>query len=142
MPIEMAPTETFDRERTPTGRTEWHGSLEVFLGQRAEDGDETVGVSTGEKDDFVTADAGNLGSLDGIARVVRSRASGNRDPIPNRVDPISGPFVPPRDVMGGHSDPPPFGATNRSPFFVRAALDEGDELGVGVGDLLGHGDRQ
>ncbi len=136
MSIEMASAQTFDRHRTPTGGTEWHGSLEVFVGQRAQHGDKAVGVSAREKDDFIAADPGNLRGLDGIARVVRPRAPGNRDPIPNRVDPISRPLVPPGDVMRDHTEPPPFGATDRSPFFIRAAFDEAGELGVGVGDLL------
>src|SRR5260370_35455594 len=105
MSIEMASAQAFDRQGTPTGRTERHGSLEVFVGQRAQHGDKTVGVSAREKDDLVTADACPLGALDGITRVVRPRAPGVRVPIPHGVAPISRPLVPPRVGMGAPAIP-------------------------------------
>src|SRR5438105_12582258 len=126
--IEVASTETFDRERAAAGRAERNALVKVLLGERAQEGDQLVGVSPGERNHLIAADPGDLQRLQAIARVEGLRTPRDRDGAPDRPDPVGTPFVSPGNVMSDDADRPAFRATGRLPVFLRARLDEGDEV--------------
>ncbi len=142
MAVEMASAEAVDRQPAAAAGAEGHAFAKVLVRKRAEERDKLVRISTGEKGDFVAADPGNLGRLDGIARVVRLRAPRDWDPIANGPDPVRGSLVTPSNVMRYHADRPAFGTTGRLPLLFGAGLDERNQLRVGIHDLFRHYDRQ
>src|SRR3989442_5591234 len=99
MAVAMASAQALERQRTSRPGTERDGPVEVLVGQRADDGDQPLGVSAREEHDFVAADPSHLRGLDGIARVVSLRAARDRDSAANRVDPLGGTLVSPGNVM-------------------------------------------